>query len=406
MYCNTSRKRKCCDDIINDKVNGLNNFLCITIKNEEDDCTNTCETENLCDKTTPLLTKCPVLNDNKICEPCPTCPIPTAPTNQQSPIPTTPTNQQSPIPEYPLSSINWLGSLQKISTTLRHKSSSGGGGSNPPPTIPTFTPAHSSAGLPGQQGLIDLGNKALLTPYFTDHSPDGAGVTPTNYQDTFWDGTPYNPCGKTRFELCSWLFPYRSVPGGPVYLMRGLTQLYNDKQPFADPLHPTPAEIDKWNHEILLLFRRLFGITTPLTQNKCLFLRAQWASEKKWTTYWDQPKYLSQFPSCVGNPDPHCGYLFVPDDTDQAPYLNGDPPCPSLSHAEGIGTSFKGQSWFTILAGFISSYVCNDGITGHTYQLTKGLEYGLNFYENPDPGGFIEIRMKTMGDGPDPCPPP
>ena len=64
-------------------------------------------------------------------------------------------------------------------------------------------------------------------------------------------------------------------------------------------------------------------------QDHCMFARALWGDERKFSTTWDA-KYPGRLDSaagpCVGGNNAHCGASFIPDADDQAPPTTPDGP--------------------------------------------------------------------------------
>lgn len=169
----------------------------------------------------------------------------------------------------------------------------------------------------------------------SDHSPTASSPASSNNTTppTFytWDGTPfpvYSPTSLTtaqkqqyRKDWYKFIFP--NFPND--FIIRGLKQLYDDKQPFANPAKPTVSEFESWNYEVLNLFRRMSGLPEA-TASQELVIMCQWTQERKTTNMWDA-KYPGTFDSaygrCLGGTNLHCGTTFKPSDIeDQKPYWN------------------------------------------------------------------------------------
>lgn len=217
-----------------------------------------------------------------------------------------------------------------------------------------FTPMYRN----GQSRWLDL------IDLHSNHGPAGA----TGYIWYDWDGTvfpAYSPTSLTpaekeqyRKDWYNYVFPGWNN-GSPVlsYSMRGLKQLYDEFQPFADEAAPTVREIEIWNDQVLNLFRRISGMP-PAVMKQELFIMCTWTQERKSTTLWDAD-YPGTFDSayggpCVGGSNIHCGTTFKPTQLDhQAPYWNdyysntkvGKHPLITLNQAsEGVTVWYNGNA--------------------------------------------------------------
>lgn len=217
------------------------------------------------------------------------------------------------------------------------------------------------------------------------HSPDLItwisprwNLAPDSYK---WDGIPF--FSSNKLELRNWLFPGR-------YQMRGLREHYYSftPEPFLDPYFPTVGEIDNWNIEVIRHFRKLIGNTTPLNPDRCLFLRAQWNNERKYSNYWDNA-YPGTFGTASGpciNPDgtmstdAHCGATFIPNSTDQIPYLEGGGTCSTTGGSEGIRNIKKDLPWSIRMSEIIYLWLTEDGLSGHTGPFLSRTRVGFGFH--------------------------
>jgi len=252
------------------------------------------------------------------------------------------------------------------------------------------------------------------------HDPDGiTWLTPAQWNQTTWDGVPFNVSGKTTSEICAFL-------GSSPYLVKGLRQRFYEVNPFADNENPTVTEINNWNLEVIRHFRKLLGNPTPVDHDARLYLEASWADERKYTTVWDtsypvgmlyqtspDAAYVggqAQGP-CVGYTDTasgHCGAAFFPNSSDRAPYLaalpyqNNFTAYPELngyvsrrSQTEGIrGLNPAGKPWSILLASAIRNWICEEGLSGHPgpYVGTDARRYfGCSWWWT---GGTLNYRGK------------
>lgn len=279
----------------------------------------------------------------------------------------------------------------------------------PPPSntgCPTYHPNNSIPGKPSQVEIINgitqyVNNKGLR------HDPDGiTWLKPGDWKS--WDGvTTMNPCTSTTAQLMAFIFP----PPGGINTMLGLRDLFYQVKPFADNSNPTVAEIENWNIEVIRLFRRLLGFTQtthPVSNHKCTFLRAAWAEERARTDYWTA-SYPGSMDGATGpctipfSSNEHCGASFIPNATDQAPYLcpSTMAPCTNTSSAEGISNHKTDIPWGIKMSRIIGQYLGTDGIGNHTGPFIGREYFGSAWYAN---GGTLTVRTKWSGNLAPTCP--
>ena len=134
--------------------------------------------------------------------------------------------------------------------------------------------------------------------------------------------------------------------------MRGLEQLYNTLQPFANPVQPTKGEIQNWNIAVINHFRALFGVP-PIAPSRRLYYEATWATARMWRrggVYGNYDRYGADATkgSCWGpcpNGNPHCGACFVPSNADQDfEFRNNSllPPLPVGQQRESLAEALGG----------------------------------------------------------------
>jgi hypothetical protein len=190
------------------------------------------------------------------------------------------------------------------------------------------------------------------------------------------------PPSATKPQIYQLIFPTANT-------MLGLYDHFYEVNPYTDNTNPTIAEIDFWNIEVVRHFRRILGNTTPLEPDRCLFLRAQWASERAWSTYWDE-KYPGKL-GTAGGPciDPvmgasssnqHCGASFVPDAEDQLPYLNGGEACSTRVGAEGLTTLNTDIPWSIKISRVIQNFIGSDGLSDHMGPFQSRTRVGFSWH--------------------------
>lgn len=190
-----------------------------------------------------------------------------------------------------------------------------------------------------------------------------------------WDGIPLDTTGKTKEQLCSWLRPNTGQPNG-VFALKGLKQLYDSVQPFADESNPTISEIDQWELKVIAHFRALLNTPGVMKPDARLYIESRIFDERKWLTVWD-PAYPSGI--CSKPPASHCGFTFFPSSTDRQPYKNNLPyssnpsAYPELEDWNSVRTVSEGVAavaawlpWSLKFATVLANYICQDGLTAHS----------------------------------------
>lgn len=276
----------------------------------------------------------------------------------------------------------------------------------PPPPLPSHCPSyhpdHSTPATPSQSDTVKT-----ITAYVNakgyHHDPNGIPwISAGSWVP--WDGvTTINPCTSTTAQIEAFIFP---KPGG-VNCMRGLRELFYKVNPYADNANPTVAEIENWNIEVIRLFRRLLGFdeaTHPVSNDKCTYLKAAWATERLHTNYWTAG-YPGTQDSATGpctqpsSSNAHCGASFIPNPTDQTPYLcpSNMAPCTNTLAAEGISNHNTDIPWSIKMSRIIGSYLHSDGIGGHTGPFVGRPLFGSAWYIDPTKPGTMEVRTKWGG---------
>lgn len=254
----------------------------------------------------------------------------------------------------------------------------------PPSEFVQYSPSFSGPGKSSASCILSH-NTA-----FARHDPDGiSGITWST-----WDGTTtWNPCVLTKAQLHASLWPT-----GDCRNMRGLRALYYATNPFADIANPTVAEIDAWHGAVINHYRAMLGVSLTMVNDLRLYLLAQWASERKNTTYWDT---LYPTDTCPSGSNTHCGWVFVPSCTDQTPYLPSGQSCiPSAGEqSEGI-FPLNNHPWSVRLACMLGDLVLAEGITGHGGPFVNKPNVGFNFWCE---GGSTTLRAKFSGTQVNPC---
>ena len=236
----------------------------------------------------------------------------------------------------------------------------------------------------------------------TAHDPDGVGwISADDWAAAAWDGTIYNPSQMTPEAFAEALCP-------GVDRVRGIREVFYQHEPFADVHNPTKAEVDEWHRIAINHVRALVGYTSEDRQvhaDHCMFARALWGDERKFTTMWDS-KYPGEVGSasgpCQGSGNAHCGATFVPDLDDQAPYLpDGHPGCSTQAGSEGVFSGPKSNIPWSIKwsRGFCNTLLAEGYWGGHVGPWFHREQFGLSFWD-PDPANNDNnaiLRAKWTG---------
>jgi len=252
------------------------------------------------------------------------------------------------------------------------------------------TPSTTTASAPSAAGMINnLTTLSQACPCTFSQDPKGHGhILPSMWAAAPWDGTPVDPIGKMKEELCTFLKPAEHS-----LVIRGIHDLFYQVNPFGDNQNPTVAEIDNWNMEVARHFGRMFGTATPVNLDARLTLEARWASERKHAEDWDVAHPLDcngtttkggPCGPCYDGGTPvdasggHCGAAFWPSASDRQlataapPHLDDTTKCPELSNcntrnskAEGASAVGLSAPWSSKLASIITNWICTEGHTGH-----------------------------------------
>lgn len=266
---------------------------------------------------------------------------------------------------------------------------------NDPPVTPAF-----GQGIPSAQEEINTITK-LSQAHKLVKNQGIRGITVWSTDDKYykdansWDcKETKDPCKTPPKEMLNWIFPSYGAARYGGLAMRGLDKVYDQVKPFKDENNPTVQEIEEWNRIVILHFRRLMGITTPLENDRCFYLKTQWANERHYSTIWD-----ALYPgTCQGSTDLHCGFTFEPDCKDQTKYIvNGGTCCPkSGSKIEGISGAALEIPWALKIVKVIGGYLNQDGYYSHTIPYLTCKKVGQSWHiRDPNPeGGWVEHRAQ------------
>jgi len=216
------------------------------------------------------------------------------------------------------------------------------------------------------------------------HDPDGVGwLSSESWEKAKWDGTIYDPTTMTKDEFADCLCPTGDQ-------IRGIREVFYEKNPFADNRNPTKAEVDEWHRIAINHIRALVGYTSDdrqVIKDFCLFARALWGDQRKYTTMWDSqyPGTLgSAYGPCQGSGNAHCGATFIPDAEDQIPYLPENYElCTATAGAEGIFSSAKSNiPWSIKFSRAFCAALRQEGFWGgHVSPWFHREKFGFSFWD-------------------------
>jgi len=228
----------------------------------------------------------------------------------------------------------------------------------------------------------------------TDHSPDGVfWIDRGDWQP--WDGTIYDPTKYSREDFASEICIGNTV--------RGMYELFETNDPFADKANPTKAEVDKWHAIAVNHVRAMVNYTEEQYQikpDKCLHLRALWSDERVYTRKWDTAKYPG---TCEGSTNPHCGAGFMPSVADQQEYLpNGITSCPKRSGSEGLFNAAKSNIPWSIkwIRPFCQTLGAEGFWGGHTSPWFHRSEFGWSWWDMDPSNDNSNAGLRTKWSGP------
>ena len=255
---------------------------------------------------------------------------------------------------------------------------------------------------PNQAKWSTFATKPLEGGTNPSHDPNGVGwLTPSSWSAAQWSGEIYNPSKMTKDAFAAAICPSGDQ-------IRGIREVFYQRKPFADVKNPTKAEVDEWHRIAVNHVRALVGYNSEDRQAKkdhCMFARAQWGDERKFTTLWDT-RYPGTVGSalgpCQGSTNAHCGATFIPDLVDQAPYLpEGHAGCSAQQGAEGVFNASKSNIPWSIKwsRAFCSTLKTEGFWGGHTGPWFHREQFGLSLWDS-DPlnnNSIAVLRAKWTG---------
>ncbi len=255
---------------------------------------------------------------------------------------------------------------------------------------------------PDQANWESFSSKPFQNGTNTSHDPDGVGwISQVDWEASRWDGTVFDPSQMSKDE-----FACAICPSGD--RIRGIREVFYAENPFVDNSNPTKAEVDEWHRIAINHVRSLVGYTAAERQvqkDHCLFSRALWGDERKFTTMWD-----SQYPGengsaagpCQGSGNAHCGASFIPNFQDQVPYLpQGHEGCSAGAGAEGVFNASKSNIPWSIKwsRSFCSALKTEGFWGGHVGPRFHREKFGFSFWDSKpqDNNSIAVLRAKWGG---------
>lgn len=235
------------------------------------------------------------------------------------------------------------------------------------------------------------------------HDPDSVKwITKAQWEASKWDGkTIYDPTKMTKAQFFAAICPSADR-------VRGIREVFYRHNPFQDNQNPTKAEVDEWHRIAINHVRALVGYSSPdrqVQKDQCMFKRALWGDERKFTTKWDKKypgKLGSAFGPCQGSKNAHCGASFIPDERDQAPYFSDAKlVCKAQAGAEGVFSAPKSNIPWSLKwsRAFCNTLAAEGFWGGHTGPFFHREKFGFSFWDNDlsNNNSIAVLRAKWTG---------
>lgn len=234
------------------------------------------------------------------------------------------------------------------------------------------------------------------------HDPDGVGwIKKEAWDKAKWDGKVFDPTKMKKAEFAAAICPTGDT-------IRGLREVFYAHKPFADNKNPTKAEVDNWHRIAINHIRALVGYTgadRQVSPDHCMFKRALWGDQRKFTTMWDA-KYPGKVGSaagpCQGGKNAHCGASFIPDAADQAAYLpRGAAACKAQQGAEGVFSASKSNiPWSIKWSRAFCATLASEGFWGgHTGPWFHREKFGFSFWDSAPANGNSNAVLRAKWTG-------
>lgn len=237
----------------------------------------------------------------------------------------------------------------------------------------------------------------------TGHDPDSVTwITKAQWDAAKWDGTTiYDPTKMTSAQFFAALCPSADR-------VRGIREVFYQHNPFKDNKNPTKAEVDEWHRIAINHVRALVGYTSAdrqVQKDHCMFKRALWGDERKFTTMWDA-KYPGTNGSaagpCQGSTNSHCGATFIPSAEDQSPYFGETKlVCTATAGSEGVFSASKSNIPWSLKwsRSFCNTLAAEGFWGGHVGPWFHREKFGFSFWESDvnDNNSIAVLRAKWTG---------
>lgn len=261
---------------------------------------------------------------------------------------------------------------------------------------PSFDPTGQFGWQPIQNKLNSYADHSLASALNGGQWHDWDGVTkfPLFFPSTYTEEQAI----QHRKDWYEYVFPETTTTGN--YSIRGLRELYEWFQPFADPSAPTVVEFERFSNLVLNHFRYISGLD-PAYPNKDLYAQVTWSEERKKTSYWDTIDpgvFDSAYGRCIGGTNIHCGATFVPPEALVGSSYGVIPSQVSTwSQVEAILTDYNGSALMKMSRN-LRQYMlyARDGIQlgGHALPFLFREKYGMGLtrskwagaIQSPPPG--------------------
>lgn len=210
---------------------------------------------------------------------------------------------------------------------------------------------------------------------FKAHDPDSwTKFELEEWEISKWNGEVYDPSKMTKKEFAEAICP-------DVDMIRGLRELFYKEKPFKDNANPTKAEVDEWHRIAINHIRSLVGYTEEeyqIAKDSCLFIRALWADQRKFTDMWD-----AKYPKNTCSGGIHCGFNFTLNEEDRKPYFaEGHSLCKGAP-SEGVFVRARAHiPWSTKFARPFCESLHREGFWGgHIGPWFHRTKFGFSFWD-------------------------
>ena len=179
---------------------------------------------------------------------------------------------------------------------------------------------------------------------------------------------------------------------GGTGIVFGLKEVYEEK-PFTNHQNPPREEVDDYHLRIIRHVRKMVGITTPVSGDRCLANVAYWSQQLVSSTYWDS-KYPTQKTKCLNNYGYHCNFapatLLEQQQSATQKGIKSTVLCKAGPFAESIATTNADIPWSVKF----SKILCQFMKDSHGGPILARQYVHTNFWQN---GAKVSGRLKGSG---------